>query len=86
MDKKIAKQEKKADEVIWTPPPDVSLAERLGTLGPLLMATGGAIAYTRFPIVQGFINSAVGQLMESLTSPENGEKLKGPQGCAQGSS
>ena len=47
-----------------------SLAEKLGALAPMMMAVGGAIAYTRFPIVQSFVNSAVGQLMQSLTVPD----------------
>ena len=82
---KEAKKVKK-EKITWPVVTELSLSDRLGTLAPLLMATGGAIAYTRFPIVQSFINSAVGQLMESLTSPESGEKSRGQRGCAQGSS
>ena len=52
------------------PVPQESLAEKLGALAPMMMAVGGAIAYTRFPIVQSFVNSAVGQLMQSLTVPD----------------
>ena len=66
-------------EEAWEP----SLSDKLGTIAPLLMATGGAIAYTRFPIVQSFVNSAVAQLMESLTSPEGSEKSSAPRGCAR---
>ena len=88
VDRPKAKKEKKEDtgflreEIMKLEPAELSLADRLGTLAPLLMATGGAIAYTRFPVVQSFVNSAVGQLMESLVSPERGETPKGPRGCA----
>ena len=53
VDKKAAKQEKKVEEVTWTPP-QVSLAERLGTLGPLLMATGGGDRLHPVPDCTGF--------------------------------
>jgi len=73
------KKDKKKEEVIeWAP----SLSDRMGTIAPLLMATGGAIAYTRFPVVQSFVNSAVAQLMESLVSPESAGKSSAPRGCA----
>jgi len=73
------KKDKKKEEVIeWAP----SLSDRMGTIAPLLMATGGAIAYTRFPVVQSFVNSAVAQLMESLVSPESAGKSNAPRGCA----
>ena len=86
-EKKVDRVKKPKKEITLGPfdltePIELSLADRLGTIAPLLMATGGAIAYTRFPIVQSFVNSAVGQLMESLTSPENIEKSSGARGGA----
>ena len=76
-------KEKKVVEVELLDEP--SLAERLGMLAPMLMAAGGAVAYTRFPVVQDFVNSAVGQLMQSLTVPECGERPRGGRGCVPAS-
>ena len=80
VDKKVdKKKEKPTHKEIFLEEPEVSLVDRMGSLAPALMALGGAVAYTRFPIVQSFVNSSVAQLLASLTSPESGEKSKKPE-------
>ena len=76
---------KKREQIKWAVPVDPSMTDRLvdrvGTIAPLVMAAGGIVAYSRYPVVQSFVNSAIGQLMESLLSSEYGVSVSAPREC-----
>ena len=96
-DKKSDKKEKRFEQKIsikkmdqmgikWAVPIDPSMTDRLvdrvGSIAPLLMAAGGVVAYSRYPGIQAFVNSAIGQLMESLLLSEHGVNVGTPRECA----